>query len=385
MKILDRYILREMTSSFFLGLTTFTFILLMNKILRLVELIVNRGIGVGVVLQLLLFILPYSLVVTIPMATLLATLAAFGRLAADGEVVALKAAGVSLYRLTLPALAFATGAYLATLAITVSVLPFTNHAFKSLVFQMTRSRAAVALQEGVFNSDFEGLILFVEHIDRDTQTLDGVFLIDARQPREQRVIIARQGRLSSDPERMALTLELSGGYLHISPTDSPGRYRVLSFDTYQLGLNVSQTLAEPLERPKGNQEMTLTELREHIEDARRAGQNWRPYAVEFHKKLAIPVSCLLFGLVGPSLGAWIRRGGRGTSLALSVAFALLYYVLIVGGESLADRGLVPPAAAMWAPNVLLALLGIVLFRRSGQEAPPLPMALTWRLFGRAGG
>ncbi len=366
-KILDRYIFREMTTAFTVGLVTFTFVLLMNKILRLVELIVNKGVPVTVVLRLFLYILPYSLVVTIPMATLLGCLAAYGRMAADNEITALKVTGLSLYRLIVPALAFGLAAYLLTTYITVSLLPFSNRAFKGLVYQLTRLRATLGIQEGVFNSDFEGLTLYVHKLDPETGTMQGVFIVDSREPKEQRVVIAREGRLFSDPEGLRILLKLKDGSTHIALADSPGRYRVLNFAGYDLALQIGRVLSDPIDRPLGEQELTIAELRRRAARLRAEGKNFRPALVELHKKIAIPVACLLFGLVGPPLGIRVRRGGRAASLVISIGFALGYYVLIVAGESLGTRGILPPAWGMWLPNAILAVVGCALLVSGARE------------------
>ncbi len=366
-KILDRYILREMLTAFTLGLVTFTFVLLLNKILRLVELIVNKGVPTSVVLQLFLYILPYSLVVTIPMATLLACLASYGRMAADNEIVILKVTGLSLYRLIVPALAFGIAAYLVTTYITVSLLPFSNRAFKTLVYQITRLRATVGLQEGIFNTDFPGLTIYVNKLQEDTGTLQGVFIVDRRDAREYRVVIAREGQLFSDPERYLILLKLKDGTTHVAPPDSPGRYRVMGFAAQDMRLEIDSALFDPADRQLGEQELTIPELRQRSARLRAEGKNFRPPLVEIHKKIAIPVACVLFGLVGPVLGMRVRRGGRAASLVISITFALGYYVLIVAGEGLGTRGRLPPALAMWLPNLILALVGAYLLLSGARE------------------
>ncbi len=377
MKILDRYIFREMLTAFFLGVVTFTFVLLLNKILRLVELIVNKGVPAGVVLQLFLYILPYSLVVTIPMATLLACLASYGRMAADNEITVLKVTGLSLYRLILPALAFGIMATLVTSYITVSLLPFSNRAFKGLVYKITRLRATVGIQEGIFNSDFEGLTIYVHKLDEAAGTMQGVFIVDRREPKDQRVVIAQEGRLISDPEQYRILLKLQDGSTHIAPGESPGRYRVLRFGTYDLRLEMSRALVDSNDRELGEQELTIGQLLDRAARLQAEGKNFRPPLVEIHKKMAIPVACLLFGLVGPVLGVRVRRGGRAASLVISIAFALGYYVLIVAGEGLGTRGKLSPAWAMWLPNVILALAGGYLLLSGAKEG-----LLNGRLLGR---
>jgi lipopolysaccharide export system permease protein len=377
MTLTDRRIIREMIGAFLLGLMVFTFVLLTNKLLRLVELIVSKGIGILTVLQLFLYILPYSLVVTIPMSALLATLATFTRLAADGEILALQGAGVSMTRLTRPAVAFGLAASALTLAITAWLLPVSYHAFNNLLFQVIRRHVTVGLQEGIFNSEFEGLILYAEKLDPKTSKLEGIFLVDNRDPGERRVIVARHGQFTSDPENLRMELSLSQGSIHLSAMELAGRYRLLTFAQYNLRLDASRTLATPIQRPLGEKELTLAELRQRALELRAQGKNYHPLMVEFHKKLAIPFSCVLFTLVSVPLGGRLRKGGRGLSLAISVGCAVGYYMLIVGGEGLGTRGLVPEALAMWLPNLLIALGGSVLLLQTHCHPATVRQAIGW--------
>lgn len=366
MKILDRYIFREMTAVFLIGLVTFTFVLMMSKILRIVEEIVNKGAPAGIVVKLVLYLIPYSLQVTVPMATLLACLACYGRMAADNEIMALKVTGLSLYRLIVPAVLFGLLTYAATTFITVNLLPYSNRALKDLLYQLTRLRASTGIQEGVFN-DFPGLTIYVQSIVPESNLLKGVFIVDSRDPKEQRVVIAREGHLYSDLDSLRIFLRLQDGTTHIVQPNSPGRYRIISFTAYNQDLPLGRAFGDAIDRPPGDQELTIGQLLHEARQRMLKGDNFLPLLVEMHKKLAIPVACLLFGLVGPSLGMRIRRGGRAASLVISIAFALGYYALIVAGEGLGKRGTVPPGWAMWMPNVILALVAGYLMVSGARE------------------
>ncbi len=375
MRLVDRLILKEMTAAFVLGLMIFTFVLLTNRILRLVELIVNKGVGILTVLQLFLYVLPYSLMVTIPMSVLLATLVTFTRMSADGELVALRGAGVALTRLARPSFVFGALATVVALVISVWVLPSSNQAFRNLVFEMARRQVAVGIQEGIFNNLFEGLVLYVEHLDPKTSEMEGVFLVDSRSASERRVIVARSGRFASDPNELRLSLTLRNGSIHFSGTEATGRYRLLTFQDYALTLDASRPFGDPFQRPLDEQELTLAGLKDRAATLKAEGKNYHPAIVEFHKKLAIPFACALFVLVGVPLGSRIRRGGRGLSLALSVAFALGYYLFIVAGEGLGGRGALPEIVAMWLPNVVVALGGCGLMLRA--ELQPATLREAW--------
>lgn len=377
MTLTDRGIVKEMTAAFLLGLMVFTFVLLMGKVLRLVELIVSKGIGILTVLQLFLYVLPYSLMVTIPMSALLATLVTFTRLAGDGEILALQSAGVSVTRLARPAVGFGLVASALTLAVTVWIMPISYHAFNNLLFKLIWRHVAVGLQEGIFNSDFEGLILYAEKLDTETSKLEGIFIVDNRDPGERRVIVARNGQFTSDPQNLRLELSLSQGSIHLSAAELAGRYRLLNFAQYNVRLDAGRTMPSPLQRPPSDKELTLAELDQRALELRAQGKNYHPPIVEFHKKLAIPFSCVLFAVVAVPLGSRLRKGGRGLSLMISVGSAMGYYMLLVGGEGLGNRGLLPEALAMWIPNLLIALGGSVLLLQAHCYPDTLRHALAW--------
>jgi lipopolysaccharide export system permease protein len=338
---------------------------------------VNKGVGVGTVLQLFSYLLPYSLVATIPMSVLLAVLVTFTRMASDGEVLGLKASGVSILRLTRPALFFGAMGTLLTLTITIWILPNSNRALKGLVFEMTRRHVSVGLQEGIFNNLFDGLILYVEHLDTKTNRMEGIFLVDARNRTERHVIVARDGNFTFD-EQLRLGLRLNEGTIHLSASEVDGRYRFLKFANYALSVDIGRTLPEPIQRPLGEQELTLKELRERAAVLRAQGKNYHPPLVEFHKKLAIPLSCLLFAIAAVPLGTRIRRGGRGWSIVISVACALGYYLLLVAGEGLGDRGKLHEGVAMWLPNLLAAVAGAALLARAELAPATLPEVIRSR-------
>ena len=145
MRILDRYIWKELITPFGLGLFVFTFLLLIDRIFDLTDLIINKGVPVHLVLMMLVYISPAILVLTIPIGFLLAILIAFGRLSGDMEVVALKACGVSPLRLLWPVVAFGVGVTALTGYLMIDAVPKSNYAFKSLVFEIVRTQATVSM------------------------------------------------------------------------------------------------------------------------------------------------------------------------------------------------------------------------------------------------
>jgi len=368
--LIDRHLLKEMTASFALGIGTFTFVLLMDQMMRVMDLIINKGAPVGVVLRLILYVLPFSLTVTIPMSVLLAVLATYGRASSEGEAIVLKTSGLSLYRLMAPGVLFGIVATVATLWISALVQPISTTAFKTLTHQLSRTQALIALEEGIFNTGYPGLAIYVDRSEKQSRTLHGILVIDQRNQADQHLIIAQEGKLLTKDDEAGLPtgLQLSKGTLQISSRDNPARYRNLDFETYDLQILTDSTLAKTVARTRQGKEMKLEELRSEIARLNKDGGKAWPLQVELHKKFALPIACLILSMIGAPLAIRIKKAGRGVSLALSVAFAVFYYILLATGESLGSRGRIDPAIGVWFPNLTLGIIAIGLVLAEGREA-----------------
>ncbi len=266
-RILDRYVWKELVTPFCLGLLIFTFLLLVDRIFDLTDLIINKGVPVRLVLMMLVYISPAILVLTIPIGFLLAILVAFGRLSADMEVVALKACGVSPLRLLWPVVVFGLGVTAATAYLMIDSVPKSNYAFKSLVFEIVRTQATVGLKERLFNDTFGSFVIYVDEIATDQVGLRNVFVSDERKPDEQRFITAREGRLLSDEVNRRVTLRLIDGAIHETSPRALQKYREVRFRLYDITLVLENPLLKQGGASKGDREMSLAELRKATQNA----------------------------------------------------------------------------------------------------------------------
>jgi lipopolysaccharide export system permease protein len=368
---IHRYIAREITIPTLLGLIIFTFVLLMGRILKLVELVINKGIPVGEVVKLFGYLLPSFLVITIPLAFLLGVLLGFSRLSADSETIAMKASGISLYGMLKPVLALAVLASMFTAYLTLDAGPSGNSAFRTQVFQIATSRASAGFQPRVFNDEFDGLVLYASDIQERSGTLEGVFISDERVGTTPSIILARTGRVIPDRSALTLTLRLEDGTIHRRPSNKEGdNYQVIDFSTYDINLNLGQQLPDTPQRRKKESELSTSELqvaRDRAEDpAVRNG-----LTVEWHRRLILPMAPLLFALIGVPLGIRSQRSGRGGGFATGLVVFLLYYLLLSFAETLAVEGGLNPVPIIWAPNVLFFAGSLVLLYMSAQEKQPL--------------
>jgi lipopolysaccharide export system permease protein len=363
-KTLYAYVFNEIPPPFLVGMGTFTFVLLMGKFLKLAEMVVEKGVPLGSVLRMIMYLLPSFWSVTIPMALLLAVLLAFGRLSSDSEVTAMKSCGISLYGLLPPPLVFASVACAACLAITVWGIPWGNTSFKNLLMEIAQASAGVAVKEKVFNDAFPGLVIYADTLDAKGQSMGGVIIHDERDPREPATIFAKGGAMLTDSKAHAMEFHLNDGSIHRGTPG--GGYRMIDFQEYSL--RVALASGTPLYRAEGD--MTLHELIHPapIFDARMR----RSMRLEYHSRLALPFACYVFTLLAMPLGIQNRRSGKAAGFSLSIAVLLLYYIVLSAFRTMGDKVLLSPFWACWSPNIIFLVVGIYLFRRAAaEEASPL--------------
>lgn len=369
---IHRYIAREIAVPALLGLLIFTFVLLMGRILKLVELVVNKGVPLGEILQLFAYLMPAFLVITLPLAFLLGVLLGFGRLSADNEVVALRASGIPIYGMLRPVLLLAVVCSLITGWLTLYGEPAGQNAFRDQVFEIASSRANVGILPRVFNDEFDGLVLYAGDVDERQGEMRGVFISDERIGATPAVILASQGRVISDQEQRILTLRLENGTIHRRPVDKKAdTYQVIGFTTYDINLNMGQQLTDGSGRQKKLREYPLPELWSKLQSSQTA-QERRPVSVELHKRFALPLAPLVFALVGVPLGIRSHRSGKGGGFATALAIFMAYYICATFAETLALESAFPIVATLWAPNLLFLSAGLLLLRQAAKERS-LPM------------
>ncbi len=364
------YILKEILPIFFIGLMTLTVILLMDKILKLIELIVTSGVNVSQILMLLLFISPSFLIFTIPMAVLLAILLAFGRLSSDSEITAFKASGMSLYQLFLPVSIFSICACLLTAFLVFYGLPWGNLGFKSTLYLIAQSKADIDIRERVFNDTFDGLVVYVDKIPIQGKRMEGILIYDEREQGKLNTIFAKEGFLTSNPKSQEVILRLFNGDIHRFEPQTH-TYQKVQFNVYDLRLELAKTFLAIGKKLKEH-EMSIDDLKEKMEKKMSTGEDVTPQEVELHRRYAIPFSCIIFGLIGVPLGIQPRRSGRSYGFISSILILLAYYISLTASEILAVGHTIPAFSAGWAPNFLFGGLGIYLLIKAAKESPFKP-------------
>lgn len=263
--MISKYILKEHIGPLFLALFILTFILLMNRIFRMIDLIISKGLAVTTVLKLFLLTLPFLLAMTIPMATLVAVVLAFGRLSGDNEIMAFKASGVNLFRLVVPVLLGASLITVGMIYFNDVILPETNHEFKNLMIAIHRKHPTLSIEERVFINDFDGYQIYITEKDDQTSTIYGVIIHEiGSNMRIARTILAASGTLKVDPNNTALLIDLKDGEIHeIDPQDQR-KYRLMHFKNHRLNLQLESELDEDITSSRGDRELNIQAMQDKI-------------------------------------------------------------------------------------------------------------------------
>jgi lipopolysaccharide export system permease protein len=372
-KVLHRYVFREILVPFALGLGVFTFVLLLARLLKLIELVVNRGIPATTVGRVFMYLLPAFLEVTVPMAMLLAILVAFGRLSADSEITALRSSGVSLYQLIPPVATFVLIVTIASAGLAWYGRPWGNRALRTAMWDIARTRATAGLKPQVFNDEFPGLIIYAEQIDSAADQLERVMISDERDPQQQNTVFARAGYMIPDPEHETVTLRLLDGTIHTTDADAGASYQT-EFRSYDVNLDLRAALADAKGSSDDPNELTIDQLRQAIATKRAQGAPATAELVEYHRKFAIPFACVVFALIAMPLGIQPARAVRSRGFAVSLVVIFAYYMLLSTGQGFAEQGRVAPVVGLWLPNLVLGTLGLAFLRRAGREQPLMTAA-----------
>lgn len=368
-RTLHRYVFLQVLGPFAAGLALFTFILLIARIMKLVELVVNRGVPLGQVLLLFSYILPAFLEVTVPMALLLAILMAIGRMSADSELIALRASGLSLYQITVPIAVFAVVIFAASMALSLHARAWGNARLKTGVFELARTRATAGLTENVFNDDFAGLVIYVEEIEPPGTELRRILISDRRVPDQENTVIASRGTLVADENAQTLHLRLQDGVTFTNDA-AEREFHKTDFVEYDVSLDLTEALGQLETRERSANEIPLAELRAIIDERTASGESTVTERIELARRHAIPFAALIFPLLAVPLGLQPVRAVRSRGLAVSLVIILVYYLLLTGGDALAANQILPVQVSIWMPNLVLFTAGVLLFLRAAREARP---------------
>lgn len=393
MNIFHRYVIKEHIAPFIFAFSVIMFILILKLMLQIMDLLIRNDVSFIVIAKLFIYNLAWMVALVVPMSVLVSSLMAFGRLGASGEITAMKAAGISMYRVVSPI--FLLGVVLTIIMIWFNndILPEANQRARSLHMAISLGKPMLTLKnrDGQFINDLPDITIRVNKINYENSEMNGVTVFRKEKNEYNTIIIAEKGRFETYPKGDRLALILYNGEVHRTNYEQK-RYIIDTFREFKQLIKVNFGYDTTQEATKNDRTKTAAELREENESLkRRIAQFEKEISkvpsivpgregqiqtfrfsiendkkeifknlIEIHKKNSIPFAAIVFVMIGSSLGILVRRSGASIGIGMSIGFFTLYYLFLIGGESAGDRMLVEPWLAMWLPNFIFGILGIAL-------------------------
>jgi LPS export ABC transporter permease LptG/LPS export ABC transporter permease LptF len=377
-RILTRYILGEILSLTLIGCALFTFILFMPQLPHILEVVVRNSSTWVDVAEVFLFTLPNLFKFTIPMAVLWGVLLGLSRLAADSEIIAMRASGLGIwYFVRVASIVAATGTLLG-LGNSLYLAPRANQAIIEMEQALETSQASYEIEPHVFYEDFKNFVLYVQDVIPGSGATNWrqVFMADVSDPVNPVITTAASATVVND-NRQELIMRLRDGLRDETVADEPGQSNISTFTTADMPLALNPQSDVHLGRVDTPLlAMPLSALFERIHELSGKSEAKR-YLIEMHNRFALPAACLVLMLLGVPLGVNSRRGGKSAGFVFTILLVFVYYFLSSTGIQLGHQSRLPAFIAVWAANFLFAAAGILLLWQMATGGRILTAMAAW--------
>ena len=365
MRILTRYILREVVAHALIGAAIFTFVLFTRDLGRILELVVRASAPLPSVAEIFLFTVPLALTYTIPMSVLVGILIGLSRLAADSEITAMRASGMSIWSFLRALSIFVIAAWLLALANGIYLAPYSQAALVRLEDQLKGSQVSFEIQPRVFYEGFPGRVLYVQdvHSGQGAAVWKGVFLADTSDSSNPRVTLAKEGIVVSEGTDH-LHLHLRDGSSHETDPKQADNYQISTFQQMDIPIELPASESKTDEAVPVGMVSTRT-LFQQGQHGEAASSRW--YRIEFYRRFALPTACLVLALVGIPLGLSSKKSGKSGGFVLTILLVFGYYFVSLIGVSLAKQGRVAPWFGAWLADLVFLAGGIFLLWRADKR------------------
>lgn len=360
--LLQRYVLKEFLPPFGLGLLVFTFILILNHLFYMIDLFLNRGVEMETILKMMSLVLPMFIPLSIPMAALLAALIAYGRLSEDGELTALRSAGMPHSKYTWPNVFFGLILSLFLVHFNLNLAPRATAEFKKMHYLVAQRNPLALFAPKVMNNFGEYKVI-VDKMDRRKKKLSGISIYHINPVGSPTRIFAPDGEIDTS-DGFDLTLTLTNGAVHQPNPDKENEYTITRFNRFVLRIAPDM---EGQQRTSSPREMTYGELKEKIQSAIKEKAAVAPLKTEYHLRIAVAFAPLVFIAFGTVLGIQLKKGSKSMSVGMSLVVILVYYGLFVLMISLSSQGFFSSFVLTWLPNFITMGAAVLLWARLARQ------------------
>jgi lipopolysaccharide export system permease protein len=384
LKIVHRQIFKEHLHLFLLIGSCLLGLILVGRLLQLRELLLSQNLGVIDIMRLFVYLSPFFIMLLTPIACMLSVFLTFLRMAADRELTALRASGVSLYQLLPAPLVFCTLCMLFSVYISVVGVAWGMEQFRLSLIEFARTKTKLSLQAGVFNQEFPGLTIYAQKVDLDSGDIRFVFVQDRTSKGFTTTVVAPEGSVTTDTEKEQIKVLFKNGRIFRRVGET---LEVLRFGNYVVRLPLGNMLTSMGYKRTSLKEMSFERLLELDGDEALRKQLFasgqidagklRAVKTEIQKRLALPVACLVLGLFSVPIASVFRALKQQHGLLLALGVFLVYYSMLAVFESLGESNPVLGAVGVWMPNVLFGAVGGLFLRQAVHER--IPSGVLWAM------
>ncbi len=361
------YLATEMLAPFFACFIIMNGVFFLVRLIPFLNLVLEFNISFSDFIRLFSYLFPNMFLYSIPMAAMLGVTIGVSRLSNDTEILAFKASGIGIYHALPPLILIAVFISLVTAYFSIKLIPAGDTAMQQMMYQLAKEKIDKGIKEREFTEALGDLVVHVNSIDKETGEWHQVWVSDMRNRRVPAITMANSGRMDTRLDQMMVTLSLSDGSLHMPEED---RFQTVTFDRYIINIPLQPPVRTPDFKSRGT--MTMMEL---LQESKKQGIEepaGRSYYTEFHKRLVLPVGCLILTLIGMPLGLQAGAGKKAIGIPIGLFLYIIYYILFTMGRNIATTTSANIVVAMWMPNGLFALLTIVMINRAAHEKPFFP-------------
>ncbi|OGW82304.1 MAG: hypothetical protein A3G33_11410 [Omnitrophica bacterium RIFCSPLOWO2_12_FULL_44_17] len=363
MKILRRYCGFELIFPTLMSLLLFTFIFMVGHLVKLADLLVNKGVSLWDVIVMLLLAVPSVFGFILPTSVLASILLTFGGFAQNNEITAMKASGVNIVKVMIPVIAAAFLLSIFSLFLVDQIEPYAQYTLRQMTRQMVVKRPTAYIEAERFIKDFEGYVMWVNKVEG--KRLEGIRIYEPQEKGPARTILAEAGEIIPSEDELSLSIKLFNGTSDEPNPDDPSILYKLNFETFTIpNLTLGKASGGKGKKPR---EMMLDELLyrlKHDKSISQAPKEKRVLRAEINKRIAFAFATFVFAMIGLPAAIITRRGEAVVSFTIAMSIVAIYYVCFAWMRTLAVSGSMPPEISLWLPNIVMVLVSIFLFRRA---------------------
>jgi len=354
--IFYRSVLKELFANLIFIIFSLSVLLFMEKFVRLTRLFMGKGADFIDLLKIFIYLQPSILLLSIPMAILIAIFLTYGRMSTDSELVVFKSSGMSFLGISGPAITLALVCSTLIMFVSLYVLPRSMQAFKHTLHETIVKKASMTFEEETFSDVFKGTVIYVKDIP-SKNTFKGIFIYrdNDKSVENPLAIVAEDGEMTSNPGEGLLKLTMNNGMIHTFKDNSSSE---ISFSKYDFVLTSGMDTKE-----QNKPEEIYTPV---LWQGRKEKKSWN---IELNRRLALPFACLIFGILAPALSNRIGKIGRLGGFSFSLAILILYYSLLITGEALAKTEKVSAFLGAWMPNMVFGAIALIFFYKAYNDKP----------------